>query len=73
MGYWKAAPFKTGEKGHRREFYYDDRHRYRGEVEQFAENAPRAYGNVPGRRSGCMVSWEAAKQWVEARVPRVVK
>ena len=73
MAYWQTAPSPPAYAGHRREFYYDHRHRYRGEVEQFPDTAPTTYANVPGTRSGAMESWEAAKEWVEMRVPHIVR
>lgn len=71
--YWKPAPWAPCCPTHRRELYYDDRHRCRGEVEQFDGPEASAYANIPGRRSGAMASWEAAKRWVEQRTLRVVK
>ena len=69
--YWKPAPFHPDHEGHTREFFYVQNKR-RGEVERFSEDGP-SYATASGQRSGAMTTWEAAKAWVEKRVPRVVE
>ena len=76
-GYWKPAPFAapTDDLGAlpvmwRREFFYDAQHRCRGEAERF--DSETSYANVPGRRSGAVVSFDAAKAWVERNTLQVV-
>ena len=71
MSYWKPAPFPPNHEGHAREFFYVQ-DKLRGEIERFSDDGP-SYANVPNQRSGAMTTWEAAKAWVEKRVPRVVE